>query len=77
MHLMETFFRTVVRFRWLVIALVLGSTVLIALPIQTLRLEGMWTPLMWTPFSRTMTRSSTIMKWSKNALASATSLWSG
>ena len=38
--MMESFFRTVLRFRWLVIILVLGSTVLIALPIQTLRLEG-------------------------------------
>ncbi len=40
MKMMEAFFRAVVRFRWLVITLVLGSTVLIALPIQTLRLEG-------------------------------------
>ena len=40
MNMMEAFFRTIIRFRWLVITLVLGSTVLIALPIQTLRLEG-------------------------------------
>jgi len=33
---MESFFRTVIRFRWLVITLVFGSTVLAALPIQTL-----------------------------------------
>ena len=37
---MEAFFRAVIRFRWLVITLVLGSTVLAALPIQTLRFEG-------------------------------------
>ena len=37
---MESFFRAVIRFRWLVITLVLGSTVLAALPIQTLRFEG-------------------------------------
>ena len=37
---MEAFFRAVLRFRWLVITLVLGSTVLAALPIQTLRFEG-------------------------------------
>ena len=37
---MESFFRTVIRFRWLVIGLVLGSTVLAALPIQTLRFDN-------------------------------------
>ena len=37
---MEAFFRTVIRFRWLVITLVLCSTILAALPIQTLRFEG-------------------------------------
>ena len=37
---METFFRGIIRFRWLVIGLVLGSTVLIALPIQTLRFDN-------------------------------------
>lgn len=36
---MESFFRSVIRFRWLVISLVLASTVLAALPIQTLRFE--------------------------------------
>ena len=40
MKMMESFFRAVIRFRWLVITLVLGSTVLAALPIQTLRFEG-------------------------------------
>ena len=40
MKMMESFFRTVIRFRWLVIGLVLGSTVLAVLPIQTLRFEG-------------------------------------
>ena len=37
---MESFFRWIIRFRWLVIVLVLGSTVLAALPIHTLRFEG-------------------------------------
>ena len=37
---MESFFRWIIRFRWLVIGLVLGSTILAALPIQTLRFEG-------------------------------------
>ncbi len=37
---MESFFRTVIRFRFLVIGLVLGSTVLAALPLQSLRFEG-------------------------------------
>jgi predicted RND superfamily exporter protein len=37
---MDTFFRGIIRFRWLVIGLVLGSTVLIALPIQTLRFDN-------------------------------------
>ena len=37
---MEAFFRAVIRFRWLVIGLVLGSTVLAALPIQTLRFDN-------------------------------------
>ena len=36
---MEAFFRTIIRFRWLVIGLVLSSTVLAALPIQTLRFD--------------------------------------
>ena len=36
---MESFFRAVIRFRWLVIGLVLGSSVLAVLPIQTLRFE--------------------------------------
>ena len=36
---MESFFRWIIRFRWLVIALVLGTTVLTALPLQTLRIE--------------------------------------
>ena len=38
--MMESFFRAVIRFRWLVIGLVLGSTVLAALPIQTLRFDN-------------------------------------
>ena len=37
---MEAFFRAIIRFRWLVIGLVLGSTVLAALPIQTLRFDN-------------------------------------
>ncbi len=37
---MESFFRAVIRFRWLVIGLVLGSTVLAAFPIQTLRFDN-------------------------------------
>ena len=37
---MESFFRGIIRFRWLVIGLVLGSTVLAALPIQTLRFDN-------------------------------------
>ncbi len=37
---MDAFFRAIIRFRWLVIALVLGTTVLAALPLQTLRFEG-------------------------------------
>ena len=37
---MESFFRTVIRFRFLVIGLVLGSTALAALPLQSLRFEG-------------------------------------
>ena len=38
--MMESFFRTVIRFRWLVIALVLGCTVLATLLLPTLRFEG-------------------------------------
>jgi len=38
--MMESFFRAVIRFRWLVIVLVLGSTVLAVLPIQTLRFDN-------------------------------------
>jgi predicted RND superfamily exporter protein len=38
--MMEAFFRAVIRFRWLVIGLVLGSTVLAVLPIQTLRFDN-------------------------------------
>ncbi len=37
---MESFFRWIVRFRWLVIGLALASTVVAALPLQTLRFEG-------------------------------------
>ena len=37
---MESFFRAVIRFRWLVIGLVLGSSVLAVLPIQTLRFDN-------------------------------------
>ena len=37
---METFFRTVIRFRWLVIVLVLGSTVLAFLQMRQLRFES-------------------------------------
>ena len=37
---MESFFRGIIRFRGLVIAVVLGCTVLAALPIQKLRFEG-------------------------------------
>ena len=37
---MESFFRAVIRFRWLVIGLVFCSTALAVLPIQTLRFEG-------------------------------------
>ena len=37
---MESFFRWIIRFRWLVIVLALASTVLAALPLQSLRFEG-------------------------------------
>ena len=37
---MESFFRWIIRFRWLVIILALASTVLAALPLQSLRFEG-------------------------------------
>ena len=37
---MESFFRLIIRFRWLVIILALASTVLAALPLQNLRFEG-------------------------------------
>ena len=37
---MESFFRLIIRFRWLVIILALASTVLAILPLQSLRFEG-------------------------------------
>ena len=37
---MESFFRWIIRFRWLVIILALASTILAALPLQSLRFEG-------------------------------------